>query len=615
MERAITVNGVIRFLASTKLAVALCLVLAAGGIAGSLLYQGNTAFGKQSPFNVFRSPVFLVPAGLLVVNILFCAWNRLGSLPLSSPRTWTFAGMHAGIVLLAAGMILDGAFGFLGTKYYYQGVPESSYFNWRGNREESFPLRVEVVGTETRFHPLNLQVGVKDSAGNKVGLYTVREGVPFDAGKNGIRVTPRRFDRETKTLLLDAEIDGRKASGLSATTETPASVKGYAISPVAYRDPEPSEYLVRVRFHAAGGTPVEKEIGVNHPATFAGISFCLVGLETDRYGNPYAGLQMTREPGEPVFWAGALLFALSLVARFIARKPAEAGRGAEDGRNGGREGNAAAATVARLSAALLLSAFSSGAHAFGDVVAGDRTWEGEIRVVEPVTVEKEATLRIRPGTVVLLSGEDRDGDGCRDGYIQVFGKLLVEGERGRPVRFVRLDPGKAWEEVFLKDAEAVIRGAVFEGAGWGLHIHEGSVKVENSVFRGNGGGARLRGTGAAFSRCTIEGNDVGLRFWNGGPSVGGSAIERNGTGLFFREGTGGGKINGNRIANREWNLKVGDWAAGDLDVSGNFWGRAGEAVARGIADFRERKEPGGIVLAPALPSPPEPCGADIEGAR
>jgi hypothetical protein len=594
----------------------LCLVLAGGGIAGSLLYQGNTAFGKQSPFNIFRSPVFLVPAGLLVVNIFFCAWKRLGSLPFYSPRTWTFAGMHLGVILLATGMILDGAFGFLGTKYYYRGVPDSSYFDWRKNREESFPFRVEVVGTETRFHPLNLQVGVKDSAGNKVGLYAVREGVPFDAGKSGIRVTPRRFDIETKTLLLDAEFDGRKMGGLSSSAGTPASVSGHAVSLVAYANPEPSEYVARVRFHPASGSPVEKEIRVNRPAAFAGTSYCLVEIGADRYGNPYAGLQMTREPGEPVFWAGALLFALSLVARFLARKPPEAGRAAEGGEDGGREGNAAAATVAGLSAALLLSAFPYGAHAFGNVIAGDRTWEGEVRVVEPVTVEKGATLRVRPGTTVLLSGEDSDGDGCRDGYIQVFGKLLVEGERERPVRFVRLDPGKAWEEIFLKDAEAVIRSAVFEGAGWGLHIHEGNVKVENSVFRRNGGGARLRGTGVSFSRCTIERNDVGLRFWNGGPKVGGSAIERNGTGLFFREGMGGGKINGNRIANREWNLKVGDWAAGDLDVSRNFWGGGGEAGLSAIGDFREKRETGRIVLQPVLATSPAPCGADLrEGDR
>ncbi|OYV74551.1 MAG: hypothetical protein B7Z74_02045 [Deltaproteobacteria bacterium 21-66-5] len=61
----------IRLLGSTKLTIVLCLLLAAGGIAGSLLYQGNTSFGKPSTFDVFRSPLFLVPAGLLVLNILF----------------------------------------------------------------------------------------------------------------------------------------------------------------------------------------------------------------------------------------------------------------------------------------------------------------------------------------------------------------------------------------------------------------------------------------------------------------------------------------------------------------------------------------------------------------
>lgn len=75
------------FLESTKLTVALCILLAVGGIAGSLLYQGNTAFGKQGPFNVFRSPLFLLPTGLLVVNILFCVAKRLGSMPFSLPRT------------------------------------------------------------------------------------------------------------------------------------------------------------------------------------------------------------------------------------------------------------------------------------------------------------------------------------------------------------------------------------------------------------------------------------------------------------------------------------------------------------------------------------------------
>jgi hypothetical protein len=253
-------------------------------------------------------------------------------------------------------------------------------------------------------------------------------------------------------------------------------------------------------------------------------------------------------------------------------------------------------------------------HAFGVVIDRDAVWEGEVRVAEPVTVEKGAVLTIRPGTVVLLSGEDRDRDGCADGYLLVFGELRVEGEKGRPVRFGPLTPGKPWQEIFFKDARATIRHAVFEGAAWALHIHDGDVRVEDAVLRGNEGGARMKGSGAAFTRCVVSGNGIGLRFWDGGPTVTASAIEGNGTGLFYRDGAGGGKINGNRIANREWDVKIGEWAAGDLDLSGNYWGPWDGAGNPGrVQDYRERKEAGKIMLDRPLTS--SPTGAPGERSR
>ena len=97
----------IRFLSSTKLTIALCLLLSAGGIAGSLLYQGNTALAKPAAFNVFRSPFFLLPAAFLVLNVLFCVIPRLREMPAGKPRTWSFAGLHIGILLLAAGLSID----------------------------------------------------------------------------------------------------------------------------------------------------------------------------------------------------------------------------------------------------------------------------------------------------------------------------------------------------------------------------------------------------------------------------------------------------------------------------------------------------------------------------
>ena len=608
----------VRFLSSTKLTVALCLLLAAGGVAGSLLYYGNTSFGRPSTFNIFRSPFFLVPGALLFLNILFCAGSRLASMSPRRSRTWTFAGIHLGLILLGGGLLTDGLFGFVGTQYFHLGVPSSSYFNWRTNRDETFPFTIEVTDSRVSFHPIHLQIGVKDREGNKVGLFTVREGVSFRAGDPPVTVTPRKFDVDARTLAFDAEAGGQVARSVAVAGEGSSPVGGYVVVPVAFADPEPSDFAVKARFALPNRAPEEKTIRVNDPASFGGFSFCLVAQNVDQYRNPIVGLQMTREPGAPLFWAGGLLFGLSLLVHLSGkRSPAGevmgAGEAAPDAVPGFASGKTGKGAVLLLVVLGVLPGgpAASAAEVRGSVITGEETWEGEVRVTAPVSVEKGGLLRILPGTRVLLSGEDADGDGCREGYIQVFGRILVEGERSRPVLFTRLDPGKEWEELFLKDAEGSIRYAVFEGGAWGVHTHDGKVRIALSLFRGNGGGAWLRGEGAAFSRCTFRENGYGIRFWDGGPSVRASVFEGNGTGLFYREGAGGGTINGNRISGNETNLRVGDWAAGDLDAAGNWWG-SGDANAFRIRDFREKGRAGRLVLLPALDSPPDPCGADVE---
>ncbi len=321
----------IRLLGSTKLTIALCLLLAAGGIAGSLLYQGNTAFGKPSTFNVFRSPLFLVPAGLLVLNVLFCVIPRLREMPAAKPRTWSFAGLHLGLLLLASGLAVDGVSGFVGTQYFPVGVPYAGYHNWRTGRDETLPFAVTVTGSEVRFHPRNLQVGVKDAAGKKVGLFVVREGVSFEAPGTGLIVTPRKFDEERKALVFDASAGGARQTGLTATAEIPARVGGYAIVPVSYFNPEPSGYVANVRFTLPGRAPEGKTLRINHPASFAGTTFSIVDINRDTYGNAIVGLQMTSEPGAPLFWTGALLFGMSLVAHLLLKNAARRAACAEGG--------------------------------------------------------------------------------------------------------------------------------------------------------------------------------------------------------------------------------------------------------------------------------------------
>ncbi|GAB4236681.1 MAG: hypothetical protein OHK0028_13710 [Deltaproteobacteria bacterium] len=311
----------IRFLGATKLTVVLCLLLAAGGIAGSLLYPGNTAFGKPSTFNVFRSPLFLLPAGLLVLNVLFCVVPRLRKMSFRDPRTGSFAGIHLGLLLLAAGLAVDGAAGFVGTQYFPVGVPYAGYHNWRTGRDETLPFTVTVTASEVRFHPRNLQVGVKDAAGRKVGLFVVREGGSFEVPGAGLIVTPVKFDEERKTLLLDVSTGGARWVGLAATPGTPATIGGYSIVPVAYFNPEPSGYVANVRFASPGRAPEDTTLRINRPANFGGLSFSIVDLNRDAYGNAVVGLQMTREPGAPLFWAGALLFSFCLALHLVLKHP------------------------------------------------------------------------------------------------------------------------------------------------------------------------------------------------------------------------------------------------------------------------------------------------------
>ncbi|HEY3490269.1 MAG TPA: right-handed parallel beta-helix repeat-containing protein [Candidatus Deferrimicrobiaceae bacterium] len=579
----------LRFLSSTRLTIALCLVLAALGAVGAFLYTGATSFASQGSINLYRSPLFLAPALLLALNVACCAFTRLRTGQFRGFRAAVFLGLHAGLVMLMAGLVVDARFAFVGTQLYRVGERSAAYFDWRDNVDKSFPFTVEALGYTERYHPMDLQIGIRDASGGKHGPFHVREGVPFDVPGTGLTVVPRRFDISRKALTFDASLGDLRVTGIRTGSSGASAPGGFTVVPVAWADPEIAEYVARVRFVRPGIAPEVEEIRINHPGAFGGFTFCLTVARPDETGSRVIGLQMTREPGAPWFWAGALLFGVSLSIDLFRKARRAAPLGA----------------AVLLIPAVLSFACPGDAAAFGRSISAEESWEGTVKITEPVTVEKGATLTIRPGTVVLLSGDEHGEAGVPDGGLKVFGKLRVEGERGRPVRFARLDPARPWNEVFMKEADVVIRYALFEGALWGLHIHDGDVTIARTTLRGNGGGARLKGTGARFDRCSIVGNEIGLRFWDGGPRITASVISGNRTGLFYRDGAGGGKINGCRIENLEVDAKIGDWAKGGLDLSGNYWGGRKPK----LRDFRNPGTKEKIPVSPVLKRRPV-AGAD-----
>jgi hypothetical protein len=45
---------------------------------------------------------------------------------------------------------------------------------------------------------------------------------------------------------------------------------------------------------------------------YKGTSIFQTAWGTDRYGNPYIGVQVARDPAAPLFWVGCVLFSISL---------------------------------------------------------------------------------------------------------------------------------------------------------------------------------------------------------------------------------------------------------------------------------------------------------------
>lgn len=155
-------------------------------------------------------------------------------------------------------------------------------------------------------------------------------------------------------------------------------------------------------------------------------------------------------------------------------------------------------------------------------ITSDTTWSGEILLRRPVTVSPGATLRVLPGTKVLVDAGKGVG-------VTVLGRL-VAGEKGKPpVEFLQEKPGSGkaqWEGIDLHGGKAAgheLSGVRVRGARVGIALTETVAAIEGGTFSGCETGIRWNQKSAAsVDNCSFEGNDLGSVL-----SLGGEAVFRN----------------------------------------------------------------------------------------
>jgi cytochrome c biogenesis protein len=329
-----------RALSSPRLAIVLLISVAVLSVLGTFT-QGVGDNGIRGPFleaarflgfgDPFTHPLFVSLVAFLCLNIVFCTTQRFTirhkaaeSSPSSRRRLlpWLDGGVHLSILVILAGGVIKGTMGFVATQYCFIGVPSNTAYEWRTDRELILDFAVIPREKVEEYHPLQARIGVKDStSGEKVALLELwggqKAGIP--GGEARLRLIGR--DRENGLVRFEVqEGDEQKILEVESRKGGRADVEfgRYSFVLVAWRE---ELKTVRTLMAILEGERVVKEewLVPNSSIGYRGTHLYQTAWGVDEEGNSFVGIQFSRDPGAPIFWAGAVAFGVLLPAFLFVR--------------------------------------------------------------------------------------------------------------------------------------------------------------------------------------------------------------------------------------------------------------------------------------------------------
>jgi hypothetical protein len=269
------------------------------------------------------------------------------------------------------------------------------------------------------------------------------------------------------------------------------------------------------------------------------------------------------------------------------------------------------------------------------VIDRDTVWQGEIHIRGVISVKRNATLTVRPGTVVKFVKTDKDNNSVGDGEIMVEGRLIAKGTSDKRILFTsaEVNPKKGdWSYVqfISSDPDNVIENCQFEYAYAGVMIHYANVKLSNNLFINNRRGLHFTSTDMPVDHCTFVDNLIGIYFvrHEGDVRFTNNEITRNEIGVLsvkqhinlvdfetMDQGKEPPRFEGNNIYNNsKYNFSLGEDQDRGLNIAGNWWGQTKkEAIADTIYDQSNDKTLGKITFEPYLTAPVKGTGVRAKG--
>ncbi len=349
-----------RFLSSVKLAIWLLAIIAVLSLVGTFIPQneapefyiakfgqvGQGALSKTGLDNIYASWWFILSLALFSLNLTVCLLNRF---PIRKHSMGTIM-THLSVLVIFIGAFIGMIFGEKGLVKIPEGE-EISYFISKGKKIDlGFSIRLnDFIYTE--------YIDKKE----KLLVYPVKEGSAHDAHDFSMAATG-----ETPLAEVNAEVGsesgiagtGSKVKILrylpdfvmdmstksvmsrSNTPNNPAievELKGkggdtrtfwvFARFPDVHKGPgadykfiyewvgrRPKDFISKVAIIKEGKEALKKDIRVNEPLSFGGFRIFQSTYDSENLG--WSGLQIVKDPGVPVVYAGFVLLITGFIIIF-----------------------------------------------------------------------------------------------------------------------------------------------------------------------------------------------------------------------------------------------------------------------------------------------------------
>lgn len=284
-NRALGPDTITRFLASKQLAVTLFFLLCIVLIPQTLMETRSASAG-------WLSRILL---GCMAVNLLVCTLRGIRTLP--KPVLL----VHAGVLISLIGADIT-SFGYVATVNIYEGTSVNAAYRWDIEQDMPLGFDLHVVRINEKYYPVPVRLGVlKD--GEKRRIEELKTGESFSLGEYTVRADSLQLPEAE--LSLSVFRDGR----LIGTTDTTGAGKvapdfPYDFRLTAFKNPVYDRVWAEIMLTRGGEVVAKGTTEVNSPFKWNGLTFFFTLIERDPDGFPFAGIQIVRDPGAPVVYAG-----------------------------------------------------------------------------------------------------------------------------------------------------------------------------------------------------------------------------------------------------------------------------------------------------------------------